>query len=65
MPEFCQSASEVLEMDSCRHCSKELSLRTALLTQDFTAEPLVFCSIDCQESWIDKELASESVRGRV
>jgi len=41
----------------CNQCKRESSIETALLTQDFYAAPLVFCSIDCYDGWLDKVLA--------
>ena len=46
----------------CSQCSQEVSLRTALLTQDFYAQPLAFCSATCQDRWMDGWITSSHLR---
>ncbi len=44
-------------MITCNQCTKEVPLGDALLTQDFHAKPLAFCSGACRDIWIDRTLA--------
>src|SRR5579862_7314089 len=46
----------------CNQCSSEVSVATALLTQNFYAETLIFCSASCQDLWIDRALTPSTER---
>jgi hypothetical protein len=46
-------------MAHCQRCGKETPLKDALLSQDFYANTLEFCSVDCLESWFSRMLATQ------
>ena len=47
----------------CNYCSSEIVAETALLTQDLYAKQLAFCSVACQELWIDHTFTPAPLTG--
>jgi hypothetical protein len=43
-------------MISCGQCGKEVSINSAILSQDLSATRIAFCSLDCHTLWINHAL---------
>lgn len=43
----------------CDYCNKDISLQAAVLSQDLNAETLAFCSVACENLWIEQMFAPE------
>jgi hypothetical protein len=54
------AVAEALGMLPCSHCSNQVALQTALLTQDFEAKPLAFYSVVCQDLWFHRAVVPSS-----